>query len=80
MLRPRYYVFRGRYLDGVNFDSFIEGFDGIVFTNCECGDHLCKEEGLLYYLCKCKTKPGHIKRILNSKCDLCMLKSFGDIR
>lgn len=80
MRGPRYYVFRGKYSDGMDIDSLIEGFDGIIFTICECGDVLCKKDGLLYHLCGCKTRPGHVRKVLNSKCELCMLKSFGDLR
>lgn len=78
MYRGIYYFFRGSYSKDLNLDSLVNRYSGIVFTVCECGDPVCKEEGIIYIKCGCKTKLGHIKRALNSACEVCMLKHVGE--
>jgi len=73
-----YYVFRGAYSKDLDLDSLVNGYSGIVFTVCECGDVSCKEDGIIYIKCGCKTKPGHIKRAINSMCEVCKLKYMGE--
>ncbi len=77
-LGDMYYVFRGSYSKDLDLDSLVNGYSGIVFTVCECGDLLCKEEGIIYIKCGCKTKPGHIRRVINSACEGCMMKHEGE--
>ncbi|MCS7135757.1 MAG: hypothetical protein RMJ14_03270 [Nitrososphaerota archaeon] len=78
MYRSIYYVFRGSYSRDLDLVSLVDGYSGIVFTMCECGDPLCKEEGIIYIKCGCKTKPGHTKRAINSICEVCTLKYMGE--
>jgi len=78
LYRSIYYVFRGSYFDDLELDSLVNGYSGIVFTLCECGDPSCNEEGIVYIKCGCKTKPGHIKRALNTMCENCIQRHAGE--
>jgi len=78
LYRNIYYVFRGSYSRDLDLDSLVNGYSGIVFTICECGDISCKEDGIIYIKCGCKTKPGHIKRAVNDMCEVCRLKYIGE--
>lgn len=80
MRGPKFYVFRGRYSKELDIEPLIEGFDGIIFTTCECGDVVCREDGLLYQTCKCRVRPGHVKRVLNTMCENCSFRYLGHLR
>ena len=49
------------------------GFDGVVFTTCECGDVNCVKKGILFLRCGHVTSEGHIYKVINELCPDCFL-------
>jgi len=50
------------------------GFDGVVFTTCECGDPACPKKGIWFLKCNHKTSEGHIYKVVNELCPDCFTK------
>ena len=50
------------------------GFDGVMFTVCECGDVACPKKGIWFLKCNHKTSEGHIYKVINELCPDCFTK------